>query len=145
MNLLRLASSKGCSIRWADIMLNQLTTFLQSQSDIRLAILFGSAAADRLRAESDIDLAVQCDAPLTAGRKIALIEEIALISGRPVDLIDLKTIGQPLLGYILQGKRLKGSSEALAKLAYRNLLEQADFLPLIERTLTQRRQAWLNT
>jgi uncharacterized protein len=126
-------------------MLNELTTFLQSQLDIRLAILFGSAAANRLNTDSDIDLAVQCDAQLSARRKIELIEEIALISGRPVDLIDLKTVGQPLLGYILQGRRLKGSSDALAKLAYRNLIEQADFLPLIERTLTQRRQAWLNT
>jgi uncharacterized protein len=126
-------------------MLNELTTFLQSQSDIRLAILFGSAAADRLRYESDIDLAIQCDAQLSAQRKIELIEAIALISGRPVDLIDLKTVGQPLLGYILQGKRLKGNSDALAKLAYRSLIEQADFLPLIERTLAHRRQAWLNT
>jgi uncharacterized protein len=126
-------------------MKRELIDFLERQTDIRLAILFGSAASDRLRPESDIDLAVQCDEPLTARRKIELIEEIALISGRPVDLIDLKTIGQPLLGYILQGKRLKGNSDALAKLAYRNLIEQADFLPLIERTLTQRRQAWLNT
>ncbi len=126
-------------------MLNELTAFLDSQPDIRLAILFGSAATNRLRFDSDIDLAVQCDAPLTAARKMALIEHVALISGRPVDLIDLKTIGQPLLGYILQGKRLKGSSETLAKLAYRNLIEQADFLPLIERTLTERRRVWLNT
>jgi uncharacterized protein len=126
-------------------MLNELTTFLQSQSDLRIAILFGSAAANRLHTDSDIDLAVQCKAPLSARRRIELIEEIALISGRPVDLIDLKTIGQPLLGFILQGKRLKGSSDALAKLAYRNLIDRADFLPLIERTLTQRRQAWLNT
>ncbi len=126
-------------------MLNELTAFLQTQHDIRLAILFGSAASNRLRFESDIDLAVQCDAPLTAARKMELIEHVVLISGRPVDLIDLKTIGQPLLGYILQGKRLKGSSEALAKLAYRNLIEQADFLPLIERTLAQRRRAWLQS
>jgi uncharacterized protein len=126
-------------------MLNELTTFLESQPDIRLAILFGSAASNRLRFDSDIDLAVQCDAPLTAARKMALIEHIALISGRSVDLIDLKTIGQPLLGYILQGKRLKGSSEIMAKLTYRNLIEQADFLPLIERTLAERRHAWLST
>jgi uncharacterized protein len=126
-------------------MKSALTDFFERQADIRLAILFGSAASNRLRVESDIDVAVQCDAPLKASRKIELIEEVALISGRPVDLIDLNTIGQPLLGHILQGKRLKGSSNALAKLAYRSLIEQTDFLPLIERTLTQRRQAWLNT
>jgi uncharacterized protein len=125
-------------------MLNQLTTFLQSQSDIRLAFLFGSAASNRLRFDSDIDVAVQCDMPLTAARKMELIGEIALISGRPVDLVDLKTIGQPLLGYVLQGKRLKGSADGLAKLAYLNLIEQADFLPLIERTLAERRRAWLS-
>jgi uncharacterized protein len=126
-------------------MKSALADFFERQADIRLAILFGSAASNRLRVESDIDVAVQCDAPLTASRKTELIEEVALISGRPVDLIDLNTIGQPLLGYILQGRRLKGSSNALARLAYRSLIEQTDFLPLVERTLAQRRHAWLNT
>lgn len=124
-------------------MKSALTDFFERQTDIRIAILFGSAASGRLRFDSDVDVAVQCDTPLTAARKMELVGEIALISGRPVDLIDLKTIGQPLLGFILQGKRLKGSSEAMAKLAYRNLIEQTDFLPLIERTLAQRRRAWL--
>ena len=124
-------------------MLNDLTAFLQTQSDIRLAIVFGSAAAGRLRPESDIDLAVQCDAPLTAARKSELIAAIALTCGRPVDLIDLRTSGQPLLGAILQGKRIKGSAEQIVPLALRNVLDRADFLPLIERTLAERRRAWM--
>jgi uncharacterized protein len=124
-------------------MLNDLTAFLQTQPDIRLAIVFGSAAAQRMRADSDIDLAVQCDAPLIAARKSELIAAIALISGRPVDLIDLRTAGQPLLGAILQGKRIKGSAEQIVPLALRNVLERADFLPLIERTLAERRCAWM--
>ncbi len=124
-------------------MLNELTAFLDSQPDIRLAILFGSAAAGSLRPESDVDLAVQCDLPLTAARKAALISSVALISGRPVDLIDLHTAGQPLLGQVLQGKRLKGCPQQLAQLALHNVLDRADFLPLIERTLAERRRAWM--
>ena len=31
--------------------------------DLRLLVLFGSAARDRTRSESDIDLAVQCEGP----------------------------------------------------------------------------------
>jgi predicted nucleotidyltransferase len=122
---------------------NDLTTFLQTQTDIRLAIVFGSAAAQRLRPESDIDLAVQCDAPLSPARKSELIASIALIGGRPVDLVDLRTAGQPLLGQILQGHRIKGSAEQIVPLALRNVLERADFFPLIERTLTERRRAWM--
>lgn len=124
-------------------MQTDLTDFFAAQSDVRLAILFGSAAKDQLRPESDIDVAVQCDSPLSASRKSALIAGIALIAGRPVDVIDLHTAGQPLLGQILQGQRIKGQAQQIVPLALRNMMDRADFLPLIERTLAERRRAWM--
>jgi uncharacterized protein len=126
-------------------MKRELTDFLERQTDIRLAILFGSAASNRLQPNSDVDVAVLAEKPLSAERKVELMGSIALLSGRPVDLVDLRRAGQPLLGQILQGQQIKGSTDMLAQLAYRNVIERADFLPLIRRSLAQRRQTWIQT
>jgi uncharacterized protein len=124
-------------------MKRELTDFFSRQPDIRLAMLFGSAASGRLQAQSDVDIAVLANAALNAERKVELMGAIALLCGRPVDLVDLRTAGQPLLGNIVQGTRLKGSTDLLAQLAYRSVIERSDFLPLIERGLAQRRQTWI--
>ncbi len=75
-----------------------LQHYFKQQSAIRQVILFGSVASDRARFESDIDVAVELDHALDTAEKSRLIEKIAAITGRAVDLIDLKTVGQPLLG-----------------------------------------------
>jgi uncharacterized protein len=117
--------------------------FFAQQHNIRMAVLFGSAARGTLTAESDIDVAVLADSPLNNAEKRYLIEELALITGRAVDLIDLATVGQPLLGQILKdAKRLKGTDSQFAQLMTRNALEQADFMPYVTRLLKTRRAAW---
>jgi len=116
---------------------------LASYKDIRLAILFGSLATGTARADSDLDLAIDLGHKLDSGEKMQLIGDLALACGRPVDLIDIQTAGEPLLGQILQhGKRLLGSNSRYAELICRHLFEQADFLPLRNRILAERRKAW---
>lgn len=110
---------------------------------VGLAVLFGSLAEGRARPESDLDLAVQAANPLSAEEKMALIADLAVALGRPVDLVDLTQAGEPLLGQILKGRRLQGSDEAHARLITRHLMETADFLPLRERILQERRTAWI--
>lgn len=73
---------------------------LSRQPDIRFAMLFGSAAAGRLRPGSDVDLAVLAERRLSAVRKMAIMGDVAEARGRPVDLIDLQSAGEPLLGQI---------------------------------------------
>lgn len=117
---------------------------LAEHGGVRLAILFGSQATGHATALSDIDLAVQMAAPLEAVDKIALIERLALATGLPVDLIDLKHSGEPLLGQILKhGIRLLGSDANYAALLSRHLFDAADFLPYRNRILAERRQAWI--
>ena len=124
-------------------LLTDLRELLARQNDIRLSIAFGSVAEGRETAESDLDIAVLADGPLTPERKIALIEALADISGRPIDLIDLCTAGEPLLGRILhQGKRLTGGNSTWAALVSKHLFDAADFLPYRNRMLAQRREAW---
>lgn len=114
------------------------------QPDVKLVILFGSLATDQGRAESDLDLAVDAGHDLTASEKMALIAVLAESTGRPIDLVDLHSVGEPLLGQILRhGKRLLGSDTDYAELLYKHLIEQADFMPYRNRILAARRKAWI--
>ena len=82
--------------------------------------------------------------PLDAPFKMSLIQRLAEASGRPVDLIDLKTTGEPLLGEIIRhGKCLIGNKANYAELLRRHLFEMEDFQPYISQLLKLRRQAWI--
>jgi predicted nucleotidyltransferase len=94
--------------------------------------------------DSDVDLAVECAEALTAEVKRRLIEDLAEAGGRPVDLVDLHGARPALVGSVLrQGKRLRGDTEAYARLVSRHLIDTADFLPYYRRTPAARRQAWI--
>lgn len=117
---------------------------IDTQPGIRLAILFGSLAAGRERVNSDLDLAVDAGRRLTTGERLALTTELAKRTGRPVDLVDLYAVGEPLLGQILRhGKRLLGGGTSYADLIRRHLFDQADYLPYRSRILAERRRAWI--
>ncbi|MEK6786131.1 MAG: nucleotidyltransferase domain-containing protein [Nitrospirota bacterium] len=114
---------------------------------VSLAILFGSMAKDRARNDSDLDIAVASSSPLTAQTHIALIEDLALVVGRPVDLIDLDRIHNPLLQQILtKGRRVLCQDRTrYAELLLRMVYEEADVMPYYRRILSDRRQAWIGT
>ncbi len=117
---------------------------LARHPELELAIVFGSVARDAEDPESDVDLAVQAACPLGARLKMTLVAELAEATGRAVDLIDLSTVGEPLLGQILiHGRRLLGSDEAYARLLSRHLIDAADFLPYSQRIVDERRRAWI--
>lgn len=121
----------------------QLKKVLAHFPDITLALLFGSVAAGRQRADSDLDIAVAAKQALTAQEKMALVSAFAEQTGRPVDLIDLHMVSEPLLGQIVRhGKRILGSDTLYGSLISRHLFEQADFMPYRSRLLAERRMAW---
>jgi len=123
---------------------SRVTDFLRQQKGINLAILFGSLSTGNVHRESDMDIAIGKKQPLSAEEKVELISQLALLTGRAIDLIDLSTVGEPILGQILKyGKRLTGTDTAFAELALKNLYAQEDFVPYIERVLKERRQQWL--
>ena len=122
---------------------DQLVEVLARFPGLVLAVLFGSIALGRQRPDSDLDIAVAARQALTAAEKMALIEALAERTGRPVDLIDLKVVTEPLLGQIVRhGRRLLGSDGAYGQLISRHLFEQADFMPYRSRVLAERRAAW---
>jgi len=121
-----------------------ILTALISQPEVVLAILFGSVADGKEQRESDIDIAIDGGRVLAAHEKMALISILAEATGRSIDLVDLRTVGEPLLGQILShGKRILGSDLRYASLVRKHLFDKADFLPYRERILLERRQAWI--
>jgi uncharacterized protein len=124
-------------------MVNTLAKLFEPHSTISVALLFGSCATGTQTFDSDIDVAVLAENPISSEYKIKLVEELATATGRAIDLIDLRTAGQPLLGQILKNAiRLKGIDSDMASLYIRNVIEVADFMPYVTRTLKERQQAW---
>lgn len=119
---------------------------LSTFNDIEIAVIFGSVATGQEKRESDVDIAVMASHALSHEQHIKIIDAVALEFGRPVDLIDLKTVGQPLLNQIVaHGRLVLGSTDAWSNLVYRNLVDQADFMPLQRRLLKERQDAWIAT
>jgi predicted nucleotidyltransferase len=107
-------------------------------------LVFGSVTQGRERADSDLDIAVAARQPLTLVERMNIIAALAEQTGRPVDLIDLYGVAEPLLGQIVRhGRRLLGSDGAYGNLISKHLFEQADFMPYRNRVLTERRAAWI--
>ena len=122
----------------------QLREVLIHFPEIVLAVLFGSVASGRQRADSDLDIAVSAKHALAAHEKMALMGAFAERTGRPVDLIDLNGVSEPLLGQIVRhGRRVLGSDTLYGELISRHLFEQADFMPYRTRLLAERRMAWI--
>jgi predicted nucleotidyltransferase len=122
----------------------QLQEVLTRFPDLVLALVFGSVAKGCQRIDSDLDIAVAAKQALTVDEKMAIIAALAEQTGRPIDLIDLKVVAEPLLGQIVRhGRRLLGSDTEYGRLLSRHVFEQADFMPYRNRVLAERRAAWI--
>lgn len=120
-----------------------LTRLLEDVPGLEFAFLFGSRASGKARPDSDLDLAVLLDRPLTADLKLQIMESVADAFGCAVDVIDLFGVPEPITGEVIKGQRLIGSDEAHARLMSRHLTNVEDFLPLRQRLLDERRSAWI--
>lgn len=102
---------------------------------VRIAWLFGSAARGKLRPESDLDVAVAGRHPLSGPERTELVEALAEVSGRPVDLVDLRRAGPVVRRQVLIGGTLLFDREPglLGELYVRLLADETDFLPYVQR------------
>jgi uncharacterized protein len=112
---------------------------------IKLGILFGSLAEGHATPASDLDLGVAAAEPLDTAMKTVLIEALAEISGRPVDLVDLRVVSGPILQHVLtQGKLIYCIDRTLYAVLIRTMLfNQSDMMPYYDRILAERRKAWI--
>jgi len=124
----------------------QLATWLIEHPEIEMAILFGSYSKGTETVHSDIDLAIQLSSGKTmqADEKLNYLTQLGELLETDIDLIDLKKAGQPLLSQIIKyGKRLKGQQAQYIELAIKNINTTQDFMPYIERMMSERRKLWL--
>lgn len=111
---------------------------------VALVMVFGSCASGKAGPLSDLDIAVDAGQTLTTAQQFELIQALAQATGRPIDLIDLRRVGEPLLGQILNhGRRIMGTDHVHAQYMTRHVMDVADFVPLQQRVLEERRQAWI--
>ncbi len=91
----------------------EVTTLL-ADAGVRFAYLFGSRATGRHRPDSDADLAVLIERPLTLMAEARLSVDLARALGVPaVDLVDLRRAPLRLLGRILgEGRVIHGRDDA---------------------------------
>jgi uncharacterized protein len=126
--------------------LASLRDALQDDAEVLLAYAFGSLAGGRASPDSDADVAVLAARPLDAEHRRALIRSVADVTGRPVDLLDLRDAGMPLLRIVLtEGRELfcrdrREKDRVIAKM----LTDVEDFLPLRRRMLKERRERWIH-
>jgi len=128
----------------ADPTLDRLAQVLEEEGDVVLAIAFGSVAAATAGPDSDVDVAVWTDPAPTPERVRDLIRVIALETGRPVDLVDLRSAGVALRREILRhGRTLVDRDPALRPhLIVRMLGDVEDLLPYVERMYRERSERW---
>jgi predicted nucleotidyltransferase len=119
---------------------------LSRHEQIKLCIIFGSVASGKESSDSDLDLAIAGDQPLSAADLLELAEEFSTAANRNVDLVDLAAatglISQQALstGVILQNN----DKDLYARLISRMLFNQADMMPYHDRILRERRRQFLN-
>lgn len=106
--------------------------------DLQAIYLFGSVAQGRTRPDSDIDIALLCEAPIDFGLLLQAAGDLEGILGRPVDLIDLRRASVVLRMQVLsRGRRIwVGDVSAAARFEMQTFSAYADFQ--VERAETVR-------
>lgn len=112
--------------------------------ELRVALLYGSAAAGRLGEGSDVDVAVAADQPLSWDQRLDWAGRIGSAVGREVDLLDLRSAhGLILREALCRGRLVLCRDRGLyAGLVQRMLGEQEDFQPQLDRMLAFRVAQW---
>lgn len=111
----------------------QIKAVLIAAPDVSIAFLFGSAASNRLRFDSDVDIAIAGDKVLTRSRLELIADQLSQSLNRPVDLIDLLSTK----GLVFHQALTKGipvivkDKRQMARLMNECVLFGDDFLPLI--------------
>jgi predicted nucleotidyltransferase len=123
----------------------QIEQVVASYPEIRVVVLFGSAAHHRLTPSSDIDIAVAADRPLGPDRRAALPLDLAGALPWDVDLIDLQEVSGILLQQALcHGVLIRSTPGTYASLIQRMWYNQADMMPYTRRVLARHAQRFIH-
>ena len=114
--------------------------------DVRLAILFGSQAAEVTHAGSDVDVAVALAGAMPSVRQCELSARLSGVLGAEVDVVDLrKAQGEFLAQIVLGGEvAVKRDASLLAELAIKALAYREDMRPMVLQALKTKVRRSLN-
>ncbi len=128
------------SVQTKEETITRLIEHCRARDDIRLLILHGSAAQDRLRADSDIDIALALHRPLSIDEKLDYILTFSRLCGREIDLSDLRTIGGLFLHRVLSKGILiiNRDIELYNTLVQNSLIYIEDIHPIVQHAQTLR-------
>ena len=127
-------------------MFARIAELLSVEPGLELAIIFGSAAAHNMRIDSDVDIALLFNYPLSAKRKMEITESLELELLRDVDLVDMAKLSGTILKQILCKGRVLIQKDAgiLAEQMKKMIYNQTDMMPYVTRTLMERQQRFIN-
>jgi predicted nucleotidyltransferase len=119
---------------------------LRAVPGLRLAILHGSVATGKMRADSDVDIALLFDQPMNADQKMMLISHLESELRRAVDLVDLFALSGTILKQVLRKGRvlIQTKSGARAELILKMIYNQTDMMPYVSRTLIERQRRFIH-
>lgn len=83
-------------------MKQQIIQTIHAKLNTAFIIVFGSFAKGNVREESDIDLAYFSEQQLSAYERFLLASELAALTGREIDLVDIKQIDTVLTMQIFE-------------------------------------------
>ena len=112
-----------------------VTTVLAEEPGLRVAIVYGSAAAGKMRRDSDVDVAVLFGRPLDMDARLVLWGKLTDSLRREVDLVDLYDLGGEILHQVLTKGRvvIKNDEAAYYWLFKRMVYDREDFMRLVRR------------
>ncbi|NCD33867.1 MAG: nucleotidyltransferase domain-containing protein [Spartobacteria bacterium] len=120
--------------------MSSIAHFLMQYDALDMAYLYGSFAKGTARKTSDIDIAVAGIKPLTASLLLELMNGLASLTHREIDLIDLQQVNGLILREAMQGddlfcRNIVVREQLMKKLVY----DQEDFMPLRRKMMERRR------
>lgn len=117
-----------------------VATALAGEPGIKVALVYGSAAAGKMRPGSDVDVAVIFERPLDMEARLALWGKLTGALHREVDLVDLYDLGGEILHQILTKGRviIKNDETAYFRLLQRMVYNEEDFMPQVRKALRAR-------
>jgi predicted nucleotidyltransferase len=120
--------------------LQTVASALAHEAGLKVALVYGSAAAGTMRRDSDVDVAVLFDGPLGMDARLALWGRLTDALRREIDLVDLYDLGGEILHQVLTKGCVvvKNDEQAYYRLLQRMVYNAEDFMPQVRQVLRQR-------
>ena len=124
----------------------RITEELRDDAGLEMVIVHGSQVSGKARADSDVDIAVLYDAPLSVRQRFSLLARLENVLEKPVDLVDLFSLHGTILKKILTtGKVLLGrGSVKHVQLLRRMIFNQEDMMPYYNRAIAERLKRFIH-